>query len=124
TGHIEVVQIDFDEDGISYAAILSIFFKTLDPTDTGGQFADRGSQYMPATLYHDEQQKETAEKVIEEIDNSSGFDKPIKTPVMALESFYEAEEEHQDCYKKNRGHYNAYYKGSGRKAFIENHWGE
>ncbi|CAM4152242.1 peptide-methionine (S)-S-oxide reductase MsrA [Lacicoccus alkaliphilus] len=124
TGHIEVVQIDFDEDVISYEEVLEIFFKTFDPTDTGGQFGDRGSQYMPAVLYHDEPQKETAERVIEALDSSNVFDKPINTPVLPFKSFYEAEEEHQDFYKKNRGHYNAYYKGSGRKAFLENHWSE
>jgi peptide-methionine (S)-S-oxide reductase len=124
TGHVEAVQIDFDEDIISYEDILSIFFKTFDPTDRSGQFGDRGPQYMPAVFYHNDAQKETAEKVIKELDESGIFNAPINTPVLPYKNFYEAEEEHQDFYLKNSGHYNAYYSGSGRKAFIENHWSD
>ena len=64
TGHVEAVQIDFDENTMSYRALLEIFFKTFDPTDIGGQFGDRGPQYMPAIFYHDENQHEIALQVI------------------------------------------------------------
>lgn len=124
TGHLEAVQIDFDEAVISYKELLEIFFKTFDPTDTDGQFGDRGPQYMPAIFYHDDAQKETAKEVINELDGKKIFNAPINTPVLPYKNFYPAEEEHQDFYTKNKGHYNAYYKGSGRKAFIESHWGD
>lgn len=122
TGHIEAVQIDFDESVISYEEILNVFFKTFDPTDTGGQFGDRGPQYMPAVFYHNEQQKESAERVIDSLNHAGIFNAPINTPVLPYKNFYDAEPEHQDFYLKNSVHYNAYYQGSGRKAFIESHW--
>ena len=124
TKHVEAVQIDFDENVISYREILEIFFKTFDPTDNGGQFGDRGPQYMPAIFYHNDEQKEIAETVINELEEKEVFNAPIITPVLPYKNFYPAEEEHQDFYKKNAGHYKAYYKGSGRQGFIENTWGE
>lgn len=123
TGHVEAVQIDFDEDVMSYEKLLDIFFKTFDPTDTGGQFGDRGPQYMPAIFYHDDKQKRVAEATIESLDAQNIFNGPIRTPVLPYKNFYRAEEEHQDFYKTNRAHYNAYFKGSGRKSFLEEHWG-
>lgn len=124
TGHVEAVQIEFDEDIMSYRELLEVFFKTFDPTDTGGQFGDRGSHYMPAIFYHDENQHHIALEVIKELDEAKIFNAPINTPVLPFRNFYEAEEEHQDFYKKNSGHYNAYYKGSGRQGFVESTWGE
>lgn len=124
TGHVEAVQIIFDETVISFEEILNIYFQTFDPTDIGGQFGDRGPQYMPAVFYHDESQKLAAEKVIKELDEKNIFNEPINTPVLPYKNFYKAEEEHQDFYRTNALHYNAYYKGSGRKAFIEKHWGD
>lgn len=122
TGHVEAVQIDFDETVMSYKELLDIFFKTFDPTDNTGQFGDRGPMYEPAIFYHDEAQRETAEEVIKSLDEQNVFSKLINTPVLPFKNFYRAEEEHQDFYQTNSGHYNAYYKGSGRKAFVENHW--
>ncbi|WP_020008304.1 peptide-methionine (S)-S-oxide reductase MsrA [Salinicoccus albus] len=123
TGHVEAVQIDFDDTVMSYQELLEIFFKTFDPTDTEGQFGDRGPQYMPAIFYHDEEQKATAETVIRELDDKNIFKAPINTPVLPYKNFYKAEEEHQDFHQTHAAHYNAYYKGSGRKAFLESHWG-
>lgn len=124
TDHVEAVQVDFDESIISYREVLEIFFKTFDPTDSNGQFGDRGPQYRPAIFYHDDEQKEIAETLISELDNENIFPGPIVTPVLPYKNFYPAEEEHQDFYKKNQGHYKAYYKGSGRQGFIEHIWGE
>lgn len=123
TGHVEAVQINFDEDVMSYEKLLDIFFKTFDPTDTDGQFGDRGPQYMPAIFYHDDEQKRVAEATIESLDAQNIFNGPIRTPVLPYKNFYRAEEEHQDFYKTNSAHYNAYFKGSGRKTFLEEHWG-
>lgn len=124
TGHVEAVQIEFDPDVMSFNELLEVFFKTFDPTDTGGQFGDRGSHYMPAVFYHNSTQKEVAESVIKDLNNKNIFDGQINTPVLPYKNFYAAEDYHQDFYKKNSAHYNAYYKGSGRKGFIENVWGD
>lgn len=123
TGHVEAVQIDFDDTVITYEEILKVFFKTFDPTDNAGQFGDRGPHYMPAVFYHDNYQKKTAENVIEILNESGIFNDEINTPVLPYKNFYQAESEHQDFYIKQAGHYNAYYQGSGRKSFIERHWG-
>lgn len=124
TGHVEAVRIEFDPNVMSYEEVLRVFFKTFDPTDIEGQFGDRGSHYMPAIFYHDDEQKEVAESVIKDLDSQNIFNGPINTPVLPFKNFYVAEDYHQDFYKKNSGHYNAYFKGSGRKGFIENVWGE
>lgn len=124
TGHREAVQITYDENIISYKEIVEVFFKTFDPTDAGGQFYDRGESYEPAIFYHNEEQKEIAEEVIKQIDESHVFSSPIVTPVIPYKNFYPAEDYHQDFYKKDPAHYTNYQERSGRKAFIESHWGE
>lgn len=122
TGHIEAVQITYDDNVISYNELLDIFWKQIDPTDIGGQFNDRGHKYKTAIFYHDENQKETAEKSKKDLENSNKFDKKIVTEIIPATTFYEAEYYHQYYYKKNPIHYNMYYKGSGRKDFIKNTW--
>lgn len=99
TGHAEVVQITFDANVISYQDILIIFMTTHDPTTLNRQGADRGTQYRSVIFYHNEDQKNIAELVLNEL--SSYYDKPIVTEVSAAETFYEAEQEHQDFYKNN-----------------------
>lgn len=123
TGHREAVQITYDENVISYKEIVEVFFKTFDPTDAGGQFYDRGESYEPAVFYHTNEQKEIAEQVIQQLDESKVFNQPIVTPVIPYKNFYPAEDYHQDFYKKDPEHYSNYQQRSGRKAFIENHWG-
>lgn len=122
TGHIEAVQITYDDNIISYNELLDIFWKQIDPTDIGGQFNDRGHKYKTAIFYHDENQKEIAEKSKKDLENSNKFDKKIVTEIIPATTFYEAEDYHQYYYKKNPIHYNMYYKGSGRKDFIKNTW--
>ncbi|REH84000.1 peptide-methionine (S)-S-oxide reductase MsrA [Staphylococcus felis] len=123
TGHVEAVQIEYDDSVISFGSILDIYFKTFDPTDKNGQFFDRGESYRPVIFYHDDNQKDVAEQKIQSLNAQNIFDKPIVTPVEPYRNFYPAEDYHQDYYKKNPMHYEQYQKGSGRKAFIENHWG-
>ncbi|WP_323702368.1 peptide-methionine (S)-S-oxide reductase MsrA [Mammaliicoccus sp. Dog046] len=123
TGHLEAVQIEYNEDETSFESILDIYFKTFDPTDNKGQFFDRGESYEPAIFYHDEEQKDIAIKKIKELDAKLIFDKPIITPIKPYKNFYPAETYHQDYYLKNPSHYEGYQNGSGRKAFIEKHWG-
>lgn len=119
TGHVEAVQITYDEALISYEELLEIFFRSIDPTDPDGQFGDRGETYHTAVFYHDELQKELAQRYIEKLEQSGWYDKPIVVPVREAMPFYPAEEEHQDYYKKNPFRYSLYYKGSGRKKFVE-----
>jgi len=91
---------------------------SVDPTDDGGQFHDRGQSYKTAVFYHNEYQKDAAERYIVELDKSNIFNGKIVTPVIKAEEFYEAEDYHQDYYKKNRIRYKRYYEASGRKEFI------
>ncbi|MBU8906331.1 peptide-methionine (S)-S-oxide reductase MsrA [Desertibacillus haloalkaliphilus] len=122
TGHREVVQITFDPTIFPYGKLLDIFWKNIDPTDEGGQFFDRGEQYKTAIYYHNDEQKEIAEESKRELEESKKFSEPIVTDILPAKTFYPAEENHQDYYKKNAFHYNRYYEGSGRKAFIESTW--
>ncbi|WP_077621798.1 peptide-methionine (R)-S-oxide reductase MsrB [Sediminibacillus massiliensis] len=122
TGHVEAVQITYDPDIFSYERLLEIFWKQIDPTDAGGQFNDRGESYQTAIFYHNEKQKELAEKSKRELEQSGRFDNPIVTPILPASTFYKAEEKHQDYYKKQSFHYKLYKKGSGRQDFIERHW--
>ncbi|MCU5745519.1 peptide-methionine (S)-S-oxide reductase MsrA [Staphylococcus sp. SQ8-PEA] len=123
TGHVEAVQITYDSEITNFENILDVYFKTFDPTDNGGQFFDRGEHYAPAIFYHNEEQKKAAEAKIQELNEANIFDKPVITPIRPYKNFYPAEDYHQDFYKKNPAHYEQYQRGSGRKAFIEKHWG-
>lgn len=122
TGHREAVQITFDPDIFPYEKLLHIFWMNIDPTDAGGQFHDRGEHYKTAIYYHNERQKELAEKSKQELEASGRFSAPIVTDILPAKPFYPAEEGHQAYYKKNPFHYNRYYAGSGRKQFTEEHW--
>ena len=95
---------------------------SIDPTDEGGQFNDRGKSYETAVFYTDNEQKLIAEEYKMNLDKSGIFSKPIAVKILKAEEFYPAEEYHQDYYKKNPFRYKAYYEGSGRKNFIENTW--
>jgi peptide methionine sulfoxide reductase msrA/msrB len=123
TRHIESVLVTFDPAVVTYAQLLDVFWRQFDPTDAGGSFYDRGHQYTSAVFYHDEQQKQLAEASKEALTGSGRFKAPIVTPIRAAQTFYPAEEYHQDYYRKKPAHYNRYRKGSGRDRFIERNWG-
>jgi peptide-methionine (S)-S-oxide reductase len=101
TGHAEAAQIFFDAKVISYREILEIFFTIHDPTSLNRQGADVGTQYRSAIFYHSQEQKETVEKLIDELGKEGIWDKPIVTSVEPLEAFYRAETYHKDYYKKH-----------------------
>jgi peptide methionine sulfoxide reductase msrA/msrB len=124
TGHVEAVQVYYDPSITSYEKLLEIFWRHIDPTDAGGQFADRGSQYRTAIFYHDEEQKKLAEKSKEALNKSGKFSKPVMTEILKFTRFYEAEDYHQDYYKKNSAHYQQYRYGSGREPFLQKLWGK
>lgn len=99
TGHAEVVQVTFDANVISYQDILVIFMTTHDPTTLNRQGADRGTQYRSVIFYHNIEQKNIAEHVLNEL--AVYYDAPIVTELTEAQPFFEAEKEHQDFYKNN-----------------------
>ncbi len=122
TGHYEAVQVTYDPELVSYPELLDVFWRQINPTDDGGQFADRGTQYFTAVFYHDEQQRAQAEKSKKALDASGIFDNPLITAILPAKVFYKAEEYHQDYYKKNVLRYSMYKAGSGRSDFIKKTW--
>ena len=100
TGHAEAVEVEFNPDEISYRELLDVFWKNHNPTTLNRQGPDVGNQYRSAIFYHDEQQKEIAEKSKESLDSSTAFDDPIVTQIMPAPKFYKAEEYHQKYFKK------------------------
>lgn len=106
TGHAEVVQVRFDPKLISYKQILEVFFQTHNPTTLNQQGADTGNQYRSVIFFHDQLQKEIAERLIKELSNSGIYQKPIVTELSSFTAFYKAEDYHQYYFAKNP---NAYY---------------
>ena len=101
TGHAEVIQITFDPKQVSYVELLEIFFKTHDPTTLNRQGADVGTQYRSIVLYHNEEQRIMADKVINALGEEEIWADPIVTTVEAFEIFYSAEAYHQEYYENN-----------------------
>jgi methionine-S-sulfoxide reductase len=124
SGHYEAVRIKYDPRVISYEKLLRAFWMQIDPTDDGGQFHDRGPSYRTAIFYTTPEQKEQAEASRRELDASGRFPAPIVTQILPATTFYEAEEHHQDFYRKQPEEYQADRKRSGRDEFIRKHWGD
>ena len=124
TGHLESVKVIYDPSKVSYEQLLDYFWRHVDPTDPGGQFVDRGSQYRSAIFYANETQKRLAEKSKQQLEASGKFNKPIVTEILPLGVFYPAEDYHQDYYKKNPIRYHYYRYGSGRDQFLKKTWGD
>ncbi len=124
TGHLEAVQITYDPAKISYEKLVEVFWTQIDPTDQGGQFVDRGSQYGTAIFYHNDEQKKIAETSKAELARSGKYDSPIVTQIREYSRFYEAEDYHQDFYKKSPARYKSYKFFSGREQFLKRIWGD
>lgn len=124
TGHVEAIQVYYDPTRITYEQLLDFFWKHIDPADGEGQFVDRGAQYRSVIFYHDEEQKRLAEKSKKVLQESGKFKKPLVTEIVPFTNFYDAEEYHQDYYKKNSVKYKFYRYGSGRDQFLESTWGK
>jgi peptide methionine sulfoxide reductase msrA/msrB len=124
TGHLEAVQVYYDPDRVTYEQLLDVFWRHIDPTDEGGQFVDRGSQYRSAVFYHDEEQKRLAEKSRNAMAKSGKFARPVATELLPLTKFYEAEDYHQGFYKKSPSRYHVYRSNSGRDQFLKKTWGD
>ncbi|HEY2956487.1 MAG TPA: peptide-methionine (S)-S-oxide reductase MsrA [Candidatus Eisenbacteria bacterium] len=125
TGHAESVQITYDPRQITYAQLLDYFWHNVDPTDTGGQFCDRGPEYRSEIFYHDATQKRLAEESKRQIESTPHrFKKPIVTRIVAATEFWPAEEYHQDFYKKDPVRYHGYRFGCGRDRRLTELWGK
>ncbi|WP_214883649.1 MULTISPECIES: peptide-methionine (S)-S-oxide reductase MsrA [unclassified Exiguobacterium] len=124
TGHLEAIEITFDPEIISYEELLRIYWRQIDPTDGGGQFNDRGESYRPAIFYHSDEQRAAAERSKQEVEDSGRFDRSIEVDIRPAKTFWEAEDYHQDYYKKNPFRYEMYRVGSGRAKFIKEAWSD
>ncbi|PIN93151.1 peptide-methionine (S)-S-oxide reductase [Candidatus Pacearchaeota archaeon CG10_big_fil_rev_8_21_14_0_10_31_24] len=124
TGHYESVKVIYDPTIVSYSVLLDVLWKHTDPTDSEGQFVDRGKQYRSSIFYSNEEEKQIAEKSKSNLNASEVFDNPIVTEILPFKVFYPAEDYHQDYYLKNPVRYNYYRHGSGRDQFLESVWGQ
>lgn len=124
TGHAESIQITYDPSKITYEELLDVFWRQINPTDTGGQFVDRGFQYRSAIFYHNDGQKEKAEKSKKMLNESGRYEKPVVTEITGFSSFYPAEEYHQDYYKRRPLRYKFYRYNSGRDKYLKKIWGD
>lgn len=124
TGHREVIEIIYDPSKITYPELLDVFWRQINPTDPGGQFGDRGSQYETAVFYHNDAQKREAEESKKKLGESGKFDRSIVTKILKASDFYKAEEYHQGYYIKNPVRYKQYEEGSGRAPYKKKVWGD
>lgn len=124
TGHVEAIEIIYDPAKVTYQTLLDVFWRQIDPTDEGGQFADRGQSYRTAIFYHNDQQRRLAEKSKKALERSGRFKKPIVTEIRPAGKFYKAEDYHQNYHKKNPLRYKSYRSGSGREGFLKKMWGK
>jgi peptide-methionine (S)-S-oxide reductase len=123
TGHAEAVRVVFDPTKITYAKLLDIFWRNIDPLQKDAQFCDHGTQYRSGIFYLDEEQRKAAEASKQEIVKSKRFSSAIVTEITKAGVFYPAEEYHQDFYKKDPGRYKSYRLGCGRDRRLQELWG-
>jgi peptide methionine sulfoxide reductase msrA/msrB len=124
TRHVEAVKVVYDPQKVSYAKLLEIFWTHVNPTDAGGQFVDRGNQYVSAIFYADETERRLAERSKQKLAETGVFAEPIATEILPLGPFYTAEDYHQDYYKKNPLRYKWYRSRSGRDDFLKETWAD
>jgi peptide methionine sulfoxide reductase msrA/msrB len=124
TGHTEAVQVYYDAKTITYQGLVEAFWRMMDPTDNGGQFKDRGSQYRPAIFYRTNAERKIAEKSKANLAKNGPFKRPITIEITRFSNFYPAETYHQDYYKKNPIRYKLYTQGSGRAGFVLETWSD
>jgi peptide-methionine (S)-S-oxide reductase len=124
TGHAEAVQVVYDPSKVSYAQLLQIFWRNVDPLTANAQFCDHGPQYRTAIFFHDAEQQRLAEESKRQLEASGRFKAPIVTELVPASTFYPAEDYHQDYYQKNPVRYRYYRFGCGRDARLKQLWGE
>ncbi|SLM47143.1 Peptide methionine sulfoxide reductase MsrA [Nitrospira japonica] len=123
TGHMESVEVRYDSSKVTYAQLLDVFWKNIDPLTTDAQFCDHGPQYRTAVFYQSEEEKRLAEDSKRALEQSNRFTSPIVTQVLHVSEFFAAEEYHQDFYKKNPVRYRFYNSTCGRTQRLEALWG-
>jgi peptide-methionine (S)-S-oxide reductase len=121
TGHYEAVKVVYDPAKISYRSLVARFFKTVDPLDAGGQFCDRGSQYLSAVFVGTPEERRIADEV--KARAAAVLKKPVATRILPAAIFYVAEGYHQDYYRKNPVRYKYYRWRCGREARLKAVWG-
>ncbi len=122
TGHRESVRVYYSPYSLNFDQLLEVFWSNIDPTDGGGQFYDRGHHYKTAIFYHDDEQRQAAERSKRELEASGRFDETIAVDILEASPFYDAEERHQDYYIKSKMAYEQYKNASGRSNFIAEFW--
>ncbi len=123
TGYVESVQVEYEPGKVTYEALLDVYWHDIDPTDSEGQFCDRGTQYRSVIFYENDEQKRLAEKSKVEIAEGLRVPGPIVTKIVPASAFYRAEEYHQSFYRKNPVRYRLYRKGCGRDGRTAEVWG-
>jgi methionine-S-sulfoxide reductase len=123
TGHFEALQIRYGPEKVGYSELLEVFWRNVNPTDSAGQFCDRGSQYGTAIFYHTDEQRKLAEESKRQLEKSGLLPKSVVTPIKPATEFYAAEDYHQDYYKKNPIRYKLYRTGCGRDRVLDDLWG-
>jgi peptide-methionine (S)-S-oxide reductase len=121
SGHLEAMRVVYDPEQIDFEKLLDVFWRNIDPTDPGGQFCDRGSQYRSAIFVADESEEAAARASKTRIEESRGF--TVATEILPRTEFYAAEEYHQDYYRKNPLRYRFYRQGCGRDQRLKQLWG-
>jgi peptide-methionine (S)-S-oxide reductase len=124
TGHAEVVQVEYDPARVSYAKLVEVFWRNIDPTQKDAQFCDYGSQYRSGIFFHDEEQKRVAEASRTALQKSKPFKGEIVTEITKAAEFYAAEGYHQGYYLNNPARYKFYKTGCGREARLQQLWGK
>jgi methionine-S-sulfoxide reductase len=123
TGHTEAVLVRYDPKRVTYKQLVDLYWRTMNPTDAGGQFGDRGTQYRPAIYVSTPEERATAEASRAELEASKRFEEPIIVPIEQADTFWVAEDYHQDYYKTHALNYRTYRSLSGRKGFLTKKWG-
>ena len=123
TSHLEAVQITYDPNRLDYATLLEIFWRQINPTDDGGQFVDRGDHYRSAVFFHNDGQRQAAERSLQRLNDSGRYDQPIVTEIRPYKAFYPAEDYHQGFYKRSTSRYASYRYYSGRDQYLDEVWG-
>jgi peptide-methionine (S)-S-oxide reductase len=122
TGHAESVEVGYDPAKVSYEQLLDFYWHHVDPFTGDRQFCDVGNQYRPIVFYQTAEERRLAEESKARVE--ARFKRPVAVQIVALTTFYKAEEYHQDFYKKNPGRYHEYRTGCGRDRRLEQIWGK
>jgi peptide-methionine (S)-S-oxide reductase len=123
TGHTEAIEIIYDPKKITYAKLLDVFWKNIDPVAVDSQFCDAGSQYRSGIYYLDEKQRAEAQRSLQQLNENKSFKGEIATEILPASTFYPAEDYHQDYYQKNPLRYKYYRFACGRDQRLQEIWG-